>query len=169
MTPKERNIEDKADFQRACLEYRIRCARHVIRLAPLPEFHNAVLMLEHFRGGYIKREQLAKIYRDLNKGNELKMQYYGYTAVGEFYLNLLHILYSTLHPRDNISSSDCVRFSEARFCAASHISTIDDDLGGLAQRALTDEYGYQAKQYEELFNAYQARRDARQKEHLKAA
>jgi hypothetical protein len=153
MTRKERNAERRADFQRRCLEYRIRCARRALPLAQLPEFVYAIEYLEGFRDGYVTRKRLAKIYRDLNARRKWKEVRYGYTPIGEIYKGVLRILSCTLHPYHGISSSDCQPFVEARFLAAEIVSpnTCFQDWGW-AFKAMHAEYRYQEKQFSELFS-----------------
>lgn len=151
MTRKEQNAAHRADFQRRCLEYRIRCARRTLPLAPLPEFRAAIENLECFRDGIIDRGKLAKIYRRLSAGRKRKEAFYGYTALGEIYRGLLGILYSTLHPRNEIWSCDCQRFVEARFLAAETVTPPSHYGCDWAFKVMHAEYDYQEQEHKRIF------------------
>jgi hypothetical protein len=169
MTHKERNAIDRAAFQAACLEYRLRCARRVLKLAPLPEFRGAIAALECFQeSGDDRRKYVAASYKELSRGKKARMREYGYTALGEIYICFLQILWATLHPKNNIWSGDCQRFVEARYLAAECIAP-KGKAWHWASGAQHAEYEYQEEQYKEIFGTYRAEVDARWKKCVEAA
>jgi hypothetical protein len=146
---KRRNAQERSEFQKSALDWRIRCAKRALNLAPLAEYHNAIAALENYRDGFGTRGDLKRVYREIHKGYNNKTLFYGYTAVGEIYLGLLSVLYSTLHPRGIVSSCDCQRFCEARYCAGWHAGD-----SGFGQKAMLAEMDWQAKEFDEVMNAH---------------
>jgi hypothetical protein len=139
-------------FEHAARQYYLRCAQDALPLAPLPEFKLALEYLEWYDREPTKanRKRLMKVYRDLLKGRRYSRRAYGYTAVGEFYNGLVHILGRTLLHPDEVCSSSVAYFAEAHWCAARHlhISTAFDWAEDKAMRLAYERYW---KIYEELF------------------
>lgn len=168
MTHKERNAIDRVEFQNACLEYRLRCARRILKLAPLPEFRAAVGALELFQEADDRRKCVERVYKDLSRRKKARMREYGYTALGEIYVGFIRILYRTLHPANEITNGDCQGFVEAHYLAGGCIAPKGKEWEW-ASDAQHSEYQYQEEQYREIFDAYGAEVDARWKECVEAA
>lgn len=113
-----------AGFEHDVRQYLIRCAEPAIKkLAPLPEFHNALAWLKLYDEEPTKqnREYLKVALRGLESGRKSDARAYGYTAVGECYHGLCHIIRIALYSPDNISNSCTQHFEEACWCAARDI------------------------------------------------
>jgi hypothetical protein len=143
--------EEQNRFEHAARQYYLRCAKDALPLAPLPEFKNALGVLEWYDREPTKanRKRLMKVYRDLRKGRRSRRAY-GYTAVGEFYNGLVHILAMTLLHPGEVHSSSVVYFQEAHWCAARdlRISTAFDWAEDKASRLASERYW---KIHDELF------------------
>ena len=115
--------EYEAAWRHSIRQYYIRCAKRVIGLAPLPEFKEALNVFEYYdkNPSSERLECLRKVYRKLAADKSTRITNYGYTAVGEIYLGLLHIIWLALHPTQSCMSSDTQRFEEAAWCAARDI------------------------------------------------
>jgi hypothetical protein len=154
MTHKEWRKACRAAFDLACLEWHIQCAVAIIRLAPVSEFVNAVEVLKNYRDGFANRDDLKRAYSRLR--NLHKKSGYGYTALGEISLGLQGVLYSTLHPRREVWSCDCQRFTEACYLAAEVVAPTKHGWEW-ASRAQHESHEFQQKQYHEIFDAHNAK------------
>ena len=149
MSRKPKSVED-LEFEHRARQFYLGCANHALPLAPLPEFKDALALLEFYDDAPNdeNREELKKAYRAL--WSKRTRRDYGYTAVGEFYFGLRHILYCTLYKTDSVASYDGQRFTEAAYCAGHSLrcSTVKSDIGYRAQQTA---YEWQSKSYKELF------------------
>lgn len=145
----QRTEQDEV-FEHQGRQFYIECAKHVLNLAPLPEFKDAIAMLEMFdmEPTEENRADLENVYRLLI--DERTRREYGYTAIGEFYNGLTHILACVLEDPDSILSSSVQYFAEAAWCAGHDLncSTTFDNVADRAQRV---EYEWQEQLWEELF------------------
>jgi hypothetical protein len=146
-TPVDLAFEHKARL------FYIKCAEHVFDLAPLPEFSESIAWLKIYDENPTdrNREALKKAYRSLaSKRNQ--RGYGGYTAVGEFYYGLIHIIYYSLFKPDSAANYDVQRFTEACYCAgeALRCNTAFRSISSLAQNK---EHEWQTALYDELFGS----------------
>jgi hypothetical protein len=159
--PKTKNpaiLERDEAFRHTSRQYVIRCAKRAIQLAPLPEFQHALVVLELYDRNPDKknRDYLKRIYRELRRGQKQGHRSYGYTAVGEFYRGLCHIIWASLYGTDTSNSSDTQRFTEAKYCAAVALHHKEDisrgpSLPSTVQRLESD---WQWAVRTELFSKY---------------
>jgi hypothetical protein len=117
-----RILHDRA-WDHTARQYLIRCAEPAInKLAPLPEFQNALEWLKEYDSKPTDRNRtkLNRVLRELEAGRKTGRRNYGYTAVGECYSGLCHIIRVVLHPNRKwgISSCSTAQFAEAYYCAA---------------------------------------------------
>jgi hypothetical protein len=148
VTREQWKVAQRADFDRSCLAYRLRCAKRAIELTPLPVFVNAIAALEKFRDG-ADLQSIRELYKEFKKHKN----HFGYTPEGETYRGLLQILYRTSHP-GSFSSSDCQPFVEAHYLTENRREGRE---GGSAMDAQQAEYDRQAKDYKEIFGAHRAK------------
>jgi hypothetical protein len=139
-------------FEHQIRSFYIQCAKHVLDLAPLPEFQDAIAMLEIYDGEPTEenREDLKRVYRKLT--TKRTRRDYGYTAVGEFHAGLTHTLACVLFNPSSVSSSSVQCFAEACWCAgrALRCSTAFRDV---AERAQHQEYEWQQRLWDKIFPA----------------
>jgi len=133
------------DFSHRVRLYYLSCASHVLKLAPLPEFRNAVLCLDAYdkQPTTQNEEKLKKVLRGLRKGDRT----YGYTAVGEFYWGLRLIIWRSIYRPFSVGNFYAQHFAEACWCAA--YMTGDCKT---AESALHAEYDWQWAMYSALFH-----------------
>lgn len=134
-------------------QFYIQCARHVLNLAPLPEFKDVIALLEMYDAepSDENRADLEAAYNALV--DERTRREYGYTAVGEFYSGLVHILECVLFSPDSVWSSSVQYFTEACWYAGRAIrcgSHPRDDFAGRAQHG---EYKWQDALWKQIFDS----------------
>jgi hypothetical protein len=148
---KEYNAAHTPAFQHCVRQHLIQCAKHAIKLAPLPDFKQAIAMLELYdrEPSKLNRTRLNKFYREFSKGLKQRMRGYGYTAVGEIYLALLQGLWAALHRPNMSCTGDTIRYTEACYLAATIIDPMDSFY--LPEKAMKCEGGWQHKNRIEVF------------------
>jgi len=136
-------------FNSQARQYYIGCARHVLDLAQLPEFKDAIAVLEAYNESPDEDnlDWLKEVFEGL-KSDEHTRRDYGYTAVGEFYRGLLHVIERTIVGIDSVSTTDTFRFAEAAWCAGHAINS--DAFNDVAGSALRSEQSFQNALYQKL-------------------
>jgi hypothetical protein len=139
------------DFDSAARRYYVGCAKHVQALAPLPEFVDAIAVLEAYDESPDEDnlDWLKEVYEALKSDKQTRRDY-GYTAVGEFYNGLLSVIEHTIEGIDVISMSETTYFAEAAWCAGRAINR--DPWKDVAGAALRREHDFQEKLFNELFD-----------------
>lgn len=154
--PKQKTTEDLAFEHKARLFY-LGCANHALPLAPLPEFKDALAVLEHYDEDPTEenREWLKEVYRSLTAKKTRRE--YSYTAVGEFYRGLTYILYYTLYKTGSVMSSSGQAFTEAAYCAGCALRCdtafqCDAEVHSIGSVAQQKAYEWQDALYRKLFD-----------------
>ena len=156
MSRKPKSAED-LEFEHRARQFYLGCANHALSLAPLPEFKDALAVLEHYDEDPTEenREWLKEVYRSLTAKKTRRE--YGYTAVGEFYRGLVHIFYYTLYKTENVMSASGQAFTEAAYCAGCALRCdtafqCDAEVHSIGSVAQQEAYEWQDALYRKLFD-----------------
>jgi hypothetical protein len=139
-----RPTDKHADLKHRIRQYYIRCAEHVIHLAPTEQLRDAIAALKSYDDDPTleNRTKLKAFLRDFTR----KKPVIHYDAPTQIYLGLKHVLWLALHCPTSCMSASTQSFTEAVYCAAKPAARGQD----ASQQA---EYERQHKLWEELFPA----------------
>jgi hypothetical protein len=159
MTKEFRKERDEA-FRHAARQYLIRCARHAMPLAPLPEFEKHLQALELYDAQPTRKNRTAlKIaYADLvNLANSEKPYS---RVVKQVYWGLRAIIDTALNLKSEISNGPTFFFAEAKALAVRSVNVGDVFLSmELQRRAREYESAWQGAISAELFGAFYEKYD----------